>query len=84
VPDFVTQYMEFPMVGHAYRTDRLRAEGADTVSDCYTTWDSAGGIVDAVKDKAVALMARKYFDAGAKAVREMIAEGVSAEGVTAS
>jgi class 3 adenylate cyclase len=83
VPEFVTMYMEFPMVGHAYRTDRLRADGDGTMNDCYTTWESEGPL-GAVKDKAVALMAKKYFDAGAKAVQEMVAEGIGAEGVTAS
>jgi uncharacterized protein YndB with AHSA1/START domain/class 3 adenylate cyclase len=79
VPEFVTMYMDFPMVGHAYRTDRLRAAEGGTVVDCYTTWPSEGGIVDAVKDKAVALMAKKFFDDGAKRVEEMVAEGFGAE-----
>ena len=80
VPDFVTMYMDFPMVGHAYRTDRLRAEGNETVNDTYTTWpDTPGG---AETDKAVAQMAQQYFDTGAKAVAEMIDEGVGAEGKT--
>ena len=78
LPEFVTMYFDFPMVGHAYRTDRLRAEGGATVNDTYTTWQGDGGPVGAVKDKAVAFMAKKYYDDGAKAVVEMIAEGLFA------
>ncbi|HKW78507.1 MAG TPA: DUF2652 domain-containing protein [Candidatus Limnocylindria bacterium] len=82
LPEFVTMYMDFPMVGHAYRTDRLRSEGEGTVNDTYTTWESDGGPVGVVKDKAVALMAKRYYDAGAKAVEQMIAEGFGAKGTT--
>jgi uncharacterized protein DUF2652 len=78
VPDFMTMYMEFPVIGHCYRTDRLRAEGTGTVNDVYVTWDTEGGLVDAVKDKAAAVMATKFFGDGSRRVEEIIAEGVSA------
>jgi len=79
VPEFVTQYMEIPIAGHAYRTDRLRAQGADTVLDCYTTWPSPEGPAGDETDRAVAEMGKQFFDAGAQAVVEMIAEGVGVE-----
>src|SRR6185503_13141462 len=33
VPEFVTTYMEFPLAGHMYRTDRLSAVPGGTVND---------------------------------------------------
>ncbi len=79
VPDFVTCYIDFPVVGHVYRTDRLRARPGGTMNDVYVTWPRPAGALGAVKDRATALMAKKFFDDGAKRIREMIAEGVGAD-----
>lgn len=88
VPDFITTYMDFPVVGHAYRTDRLRAEGGGTVNDVYVTWDALPGPLGALKERGTALMARKFFGDSAKRITEMVAEGVGADpstrGATAS
>ena len=81
-PDFITTYMEFPVVGHMYRTDRLRAEGRGTVNDVYLSWAGSGPIA-ALKDRAVAVMARRFFGDETKRIREMIAEGMgTAAGAT--
>lgn len=78
VPDFVTTYMEFPLAGHAYRTDRLIANGRDTVNEVYVTWSSGGGLLGALKDRAVAVMAKKFFDDASKRIEVMVREGVGA------
>jgi len=80
VPDFVTTYMEFPLAGHMYRTDRLRADGRGTLNDVYLSWESAGPLA-ALKAGAIGVMARKFFGDGTKRINEMIAEGL---GTTAS
>jgi hypothetical protein len=77
-PDFITTYMEFPIIGHAYRTDRLRAEGAGTINDVYVLWDTGAGPAAAAKDLAVSVMVKKFFGDSAGQIGEMIAEGVSA------
>jgi class 3 adenylate cyclase len=77
-PDFVTTYMEFPLIGHAYRTDRLRADGGGTVNDVYVLWDSGSGPASAAKDLAASVMCKKFFGDSADRIREIIAEGVSA------
>jgi len=84
IPDFITTYMEFPMVGHAYRTDRLRAEGRETVNDVYVTWDRLPGPLGPVKEKGTALMAKVYFDKSANAIRKMLAEGIGADRIRAT
>jgi class 3 adenylate cyclase len=84
IPDFITTYMEFPMVGHAYRTDRLRADDGGTVNDVYVTWDRVAGPLGPLKERGTALMAKIYFDKAAKAIREMLAEGIGADRVRAT
>jgi class 3 adenylate cyclase len=74
-PDFATTYMEFPLVGHMYRTDRLSAVPGGTVNDVYLLWDSAGPLAP-LKDRAVGVMARKFFGDGAKRISAMVAEGM--------
>ncbi len=83
VPDFITTYMDFPVVGHAYRTDRLRAAHGGTVMDVFVTWPGSG-LLGKVKDRGTALMAKKYFDEGSARISEMIAEGVGADRVGAT
>src|SRR6266571_4505343 len=83
VPDFITTYMDFPVVGHAYRTDRLRAADGGTVMDVFVTWPGSG-LLGRVKDAGTALMAKKFFDLGATRIREMIAEGLGADRVGAT
>ena len=84
VPEFATTYMEFPMVGHAYRTDRLIPNGGGTVNEVYVTWESPPGADAAVADREVAAMAKMYFDQSAERIAEMIKEGVGAERSAAS
>jgi class 3 adenylate cyclase len=84
VPDFVTTYMDFPVVGHAYRTDRLRADGRETVNDVYLTWDALHGPLGAIKEGGTKIMARKFFGDSAKRIGEMVAEGVGADRVGAT
>jgi hypothetical protein len=79
VPEFATTYMEFPMVGHAYRSDRLIASGAGTVNEVYVTWDSPPGPDPAAADREAAAMAKMFFDGSAERIAEMIKEGVGAE-----
>jgi class 3 adenylate cyclase len=79
MPDFATTYMEFPVIGHAYRTDRLIANGTGTVNDVYVTWDSQPGPDPAAVDREVAAMAKGFFDESAGRIAEMIREGVGAE-----
>jgi class 3 adenylate cyclase len=79
VPEFATTYMEFPMVGHAYRTDRLIAIGTGTVNEVYVTWDTPPGPDPMAADREVAAMAKMYFDESAGRIAEMIKEGVGAE-----
>jgi len=83
VPDFITTYMDFPVVGHAYRTDRLRAEAGGTVNDVYVTWEPLPGPLGALKERGTAIFARKFFGDSARRITEMVAEGVGA-GPTAS
>jgi len=83
VPDFITTYMDFPVVGHAYRTDRLRAVDGGTVMDVFVTWPGSG-LLGKVKDRGTALMAKKFFGLGAERISEMIAEGVGADRVGAT
>jgi class 3 adenylate cyclase len=78
-PDFVTMYMDFPVVGHAYRTDRLTASERGTINDVYVTWDSGAGPFDAVKDGATSLMARKFFDDASRRIVQMLSEGIGAD-----
>lgn len=78
VPDFVTTYMDFPLVGYAYRTDRLRPADGGTVNEVYVTWPRPAGVLGPVKDRGAALMAKKFFDDAAKRVGEMVAEGIGA------
>ena len=80
IPDFVTTYMDFPLAGHAYRTDRLIADGRGTRNEVYVTWKTGGGPIAAVKDRAVAAMARKFFGDSAKRIEVMVREGVGAGG----
>jgi class 3 adenylate cyclase len=79
VPEFATTYMEFPTVGHVYRTDRLVASGTGTVNEVYVTWDDPPGADPASLDREVAAMAKGFFDESAGRIAEMIKEGVGAE-----
>src|SRR6185503_6754551 len=79
VPEFATTYMEFPMIGHAYRTDHLIAKGTGTVNEVYVTWNSPPTPDPAAADREVAAMAKWYFDESAGRIAEMIKEGVGAE-----
>jgi class 3 adenylate cyclase/uncharacterized protein YndB with AHSA1/START domain len=76
VPDFVTTYMEFPVVGHAYRTDHLIAEGRGTRNEVYVTWSDGAGVE---KDAEVAAMAKMYFDQSAQQIVAMIEEGIGVD-----
>ena len=78
VPDFVTTYMEFPIIGHAYRTDRLIARDGGTLNDVYVSWDSGHGPLSAVKDRAVTMMAKKFFGDASRRIADMLREGVGA------
>ena len=78
IPDFVTTFMEFPLIGHAYRTDRLIANGRGTINEVYVTWDTGGGPIAALKDRAAAVMAKKFFGDSAKRIEVMVREGVGA------
>jgi len=75
IPDFMTTYMEFPFIGHVYRTDRLVPDGRGTQNEVYVTWDDAGPI-PALTDRIVAVMARKFFGDGAKRIADMVTEGI--------
>jgi len=79
IPDFITTYMEFPVAGHVYRTDRLRSADGRTVNDVYVTWDNGSGPVAAIKDRVVSRMAKTFFGDAQKRIRAMLAEGVGAE-----
>ena len=79
MPDFVTTYFEFPVLGHAYRTDRLRADGGGTVDDVSVTWDRIAGPLGALKERGAALAGRYFFGEMAGRIREMVAEGVGAD-----
>jgi uncharacterized protein YndB with AHSA1/START domain/class 3 adenylate cyclase len=78
-PEFVTTYMDFPIVGHVYRTDHLTASGGGTVNDLYVTWDSGSGQDSAAMDREAVLMARQFFDAAAERISQMLAEGIGAD-----
>ena len=80
VPDFITTYMEFPLVGHVYRTDRLSAIGGGTLNEVFVTWDGGTGPLGAVKDQLAKVMARKFFQDGADRISTMVAEGVGVRG----
>ncbi len=80
VPDFITTYMDFPVIGHAYRTDRLSASGDGTVSQVFVTWNSGTGPLAMLKDQLVKVMARKFFQDGADRISTMVAEGVGSRG----
>lgn len=80
VPEFVTTYMEFPVVGHAYRTDRLIAEDGGTRNEVYVTWGDAG----AQSDAEVAAMAKMFFDQSAAQIVAMIDEGIGADASAAT
>jgi class 3 adenylate cyclase/uncharacterized protein YndB with AHSA1/START domain len=84
VPEFVTTYMEFPMIGHAYRTDRLIANSTGTANEVYVTWDSPPGPDPAGADREAAAMAKGFFDESAGRIADMIKEGVGAERSAAS
>ncbi len=77
-PDFVTTYMEFPTVGHAYRTDRLIRERNGTLNEVYVTWDSPPGSEPMATDREVAAVAKGYFDESAIQIALMLDEGVGA------
>ncbi|HJW49587.1 MAG TPA: DUF2652 domain-containing protein, partial [Candidatus Limnocylindria bacterium] len=77
-PDFVTTYMEFPTVGHAYRTDRLIRERNGTLNEVYVTWDSPPGSEPVATDREVAAVAKGYFDESAIQIALMLDEGVGA------
>jgi len=76
VPEFVTTFMEFPVVGHAYRTDRLIGENGGTRNEVFVTWGDAGGTA---KDAEVAAMAKMFFDQSAQQIVTMIDEGIGAD-----
>ena len=80
VPDFITTYMEFPLIGHVYRTDRLSAIGGGTLNEVFVTWDGGTGPLGAVKDQLAKVMARKFFQDGADRISTMVAEGVGVRG----
>jgi len=80
IPDFATTYMDFPIAGHAYRTDRLVADGRGTLNEVYVTWNAGGGPLGAVKDRVVATMAKKFFGDASKRIEVMLREGVGAGG----
>lgn len=73
-PEFITMYMEFPFVGHVYRTDRLRTEGGVTANDAYVTWDRIGGLGAPLRDLAAVLVMRRFFGRAADVIAEIIAE----------
>jgi class 3 adenylate cyclase len=77
VPDFMTTYMEFPLIRHVYRTDRLIPDGSGTLNEVYVSWQDSGP-VPALTDRIVAVMARKFFGDGAKRIAGMVAEGIGA------
>jgi uncharacterized protein YndB with AHSA1/START domain len=78
LPDFVTTYMEFPTVGHAYRTDRLVPESNGTLNEVYVTWDSPPGSEPVATDREVAALAKRFFDESATEIALMLEEGVGA------
>jgi class 3 adenylate cyclase len=78
VPDFVTTYMEFPLIGHAYRTDRLIPRDGGTLNEVYVGWDSGTGPAAFLKDRAAAVMAKKFFGDSAMRIAEMLREGIGA------
>ncbi len=84
VPEFATTYMEFPVIGHAYRTDRLIATRTGTVNEVYVTWDSRARPDPVAVDREVAGMVKMFFDESAGRIAEMIKEGIGAERSAAS
>jgi uncharacterized protein YndB with AHSA1/START domain len=79
VPEFVTTYMDFPIVGHAYRTDHLVAVDGGTLNEVYVTWGETGEPTSEATDREVSAMAKMMFDESAKQIELMLTEGVGAE-----
>lgn len=75
VPEFVTQYMEIPILGHVYRTDRLRAEGGTTVNEVRLAWVRPGGLTGALRERVAIVMMDKFVGDASKVMAQILAEG---------
>ncbi len=83
MPEFVTMYIDFPHLGHVYRTDRLRESGGATINEVRVSWDRPRGLAAPLREReAVEMMDEFFGDRAAKVIAEILAEE-SAPGASA-
>ncbi|HET7701306.1 MAG TPA: DUF2652 domain-containing protein [Candidatus Limnocylindria bacterium] len=73
-PEFVTMYMDFPLLGHIYRTDRLRDEDGVTVNEVRVTWERPRGITRPFRERAAMLMMDRFFGQAARSIETILDE----------